>query len=485
MIEADRAAWAYWLDMLAGLLSPVFAQASSRRAAWDYVRALLRVTERRSCWQLAELSGHRGPRRLQGLLCEYVWDAGALVARVRELVVARLGDPEAVLAIDETAELKSRRGRATVGVARQYAGVTGQVENCQTVVFLSYVAAWAHALIDFALYLPKQWADDLERRRGAGVPDEVTFATKPALAVRLLRRAVDAATPFAWVVADEVYGRASELRAYIESIARGYVLAIPVNFMVTACEGAEPCTVEQAARLVPDTAWEERSCGKGCQGHRYYQWALLATASPTHHVLLRRHPDRPDQVTYFYVFVPPQRQVTLATIVKIAGRRWPVEECFQQGKGQAGLDQHQVRTWRSWHRHTALCLAALSILALASASPRPDHTDEPAPPGQDDPAGQDGASQDPTGQPATPRRPAHWADTGVLPTHPGQDPPEQPGLVKVSVPEARRLLNIATSALSRAQRELHQHWSTWRRRHQARARWHHYHKRLTAAVVTT
>jgi SRSO17 transposase len=330
-VDAERDAWVHWLDVLARLLSPVFAQAGSRRAGFDYARALLRVLERRSCWQLAEIARHLTPRRLQGLLSEYVWKAETLVARVRELVVDELGDPDGVLALDETAEIK--RGKATVGVARQYAGITGQVENCQTVVFLAYVAARAHTLIDFALYLPKQWADDLERRREAGVPDDVTFATKPELAVGLLRRAVHAAVPFAWVVADEVYGRATELRAYIESIARGYVLAIPVNFMVTVCEGAKPCTVDQAAKLVPDTAWEERSCGKGCKGHRYYQWALLATASPTHKVLLRRHPDRPDQVTYLYVFVPPQRPATLATIVKIAGRRWPCGGVPPTGQG--------------------------------------------------------------------------------------------------------------------------------------------------------
>jgi SRSO17 transposase len=471
MIDADRDALAYWLDMLAGVLSPVFAQARSRRAGFDYVRALLGVHERRSCWQLAEMARHRSPRWLQALLGEYQWKAETLVERVRELVVERLGDPDAVLALDETAEIKQRSGNATVGVARQYAGVTGQVENCQVVVFLAYIAARARALVDFALYLPEQWANDQQRRAKAGVPDDVTFATKPELAVTLLRRAVQAAVPFAWVVADEVYGRATKLREYIESVGRGYVLAIPVNFMVIICQGAAPCTVDQAAQLVPDTSWEERSCGKGCKGHRYYQWALLATASPHHHVLLRRHPDRPDQVTYFYVYVPPQYTFTLATIVKIAGRRWPIEECFQQGKGQVGLDQHQVRTWRSWHRHTALCLAALAIVALASAD-EPDHTDEPTPADQD------------ADQPPAPARPEHWRDTAPLPTHAGETPPEDPGMVKVSVPEARRLLNIATGALRPADKWFHLQWSSWRRRHQARARWHHYHQRLTAAAVT-
>src|SRR5262249_27635310 len=161
-------------------------------------------------------------------LGEHRWNAETLVERVRELVVAQMGDRDAVLALDETAEIKQRSGNATVGVAPQYAGVTGQVENCQVVVFLAYIATRARALIDFALSLPQRWVSDQPRRRKAGVADDVTFATKPELAVRLLRRAVAAAVPFAWVVADEVYGRATQLREYIESVGRGYVLAIPV-----------------------------------------------------------------------------------------------------------------------------------------------------------------------------------------------------------------------------------------------------------------
>jgi SRSO17 transposase len=195
--------WSGWLEVVMSIISPVFGQARSRKAAFAYVQALLRADGRRSCWQLAELAGHASPRRLQALLADYVWDAQVLAERVRAFLLDALADPEAVLAIDETAELKA--GSHTVAVAPQYAGITGQVENCQTVVFLAYVTARAHALMDFMLYLPKTWVGDLDRRTRAQVPDQVGFATKPQLAIDLLRRAVAGSVPFAWIVADEVY----------------------------------------------------------------------------------------------------------------------------------------------------------------------------------------------------------------------------------------------------------------------------------------
>jgi SRSO17 transposase len=203
MVRVGAALWRQVFDQLAALIVVVFAQTRSHATALDYVRALLPETPRRSCWQLGELAGHLSPRRMQALLGEYVWQADLLVERVRRLVMAHMGDTQAVLAIDETAEIK--QGQHTVGVARQYAGVTGQVENCQTVVVLAYVTARAYALVDFLLYLPKCWANDPARREAAGVPEPVAFATKPQLAVALLRRAAAAGMAFAWVAADEVY----------------------------------------------------------------------------------------------------------------------------------------------------------------------------------------------------------------------------------------------------------------------------------------
>jgi SRSO17 transposase len=486
MIEAGLSVWATLFPGLCAALAPVFAQARSRFTAFDYVRGLCAAAERRTCWQLAEIVGHGTPRRLQALLAEYVWDAADLVTRVRTFLIEQLGDPAAVLAFDETAELK--KGAHTVGVARQYAGITGQIENCQTVVFCAYITERAHALIDFMLYVPKPWIGDAARRLAAKVPPEIVFATKPELAIAILDRAVAALVPFAWVVADEVYGRSGALRAAIEAAGKGYVLAIPVDFTVATATGRHPAAGLHAL-LDATLHWEERSCGRGCKGHRYYQWAWIATASPHHDLLIRRNPTDHTQITYFFCYVPPDQPTTLATLVTIAGRRWPVEECFQQGKGQVGLDCHQVRLWHSWHRHTALAIAALALLAVATARPAttpandPEQATEPDP--QPEPTLAPPIHPEPAQTTATVfKLPEQWRDTAPLPNHAHANPPANPGHVRVSVPEARRLLNLAASAVKHNIKIFHTHWSNWRRRHQARARWHHYRTRLRRDLAT-
>jgi hypothetical protein len=240
------------------------------------------------------------------------------------------------------------------------------------------------------------------------------------------------------------------------------VVAVPVNFQVKLPSGRK-AAVSALARLIPAAAWETRSCGRGCKGHRDYDWAWAATASPRHWVLIRRSLTDPSDMAFFYCHAPAGQPVSLPVLIRVAGKRWPVEECHQQGKGQTGLDQHQVRTWPSFHRHTVLSMCAQALLAIAAARPTRLARQPPA-----------------TG----PGQPVAWRDTGKLPATADDQPPgDDPGLVKVSVPEARRLLRLAT-LISGAARDLGYTWSRWRRRHQARARWHHYHAQLKAARVT-
>jgi SRSO17 transposase len=451
-------------DELCAALAPVFAQARSRLAAFAYISALLAAGgERRSCWQLAETAGHATPRRMQALLAEHAWDWQAALGALQRFIVDHLADPEAVLVLDETAELK--QGQMTVGVARQHAGITGQVENCQTVVFTAYVTARGHAPFDVRLYLPKSWCADRRRRQRAAVPDDVDFQTKTEQGTGMVTDAVGGGVPFAWLAGDEVYGRSSKLRAACEKHGKGYVLAVPVNFTLTLPSGRR-LAVASLARLVPARCWETRSCGSGCKGHRDYEWAWAATCSPRHHLLIRRSLSDPGDLAFFYCHAPAGRTVSLPVLIMVAGKRWPAEECHQQSKGQAGLDRHQVRLWPSFHRHTVLSMCALALLAVAAARPLP-----PAPSGAARPT-QDG----------TAAQPAAWADTGSLPASAGEPPPEDPGMVKVSVPEARRLLNLATTPMTTAARQLGYAWSRWRRKHQARARYHHYQARLRAAT---
>ena len=456
-----------WLGKLHGelcaLIAPVFAQARSRFAAFAYVAALLAVTgDRKSCWQLGEEAGHATPRRMQALLAEYSWDWRLALERLQRFILAHLGDPAAILVLDETAELK--KGTMTAGVARQHAGITGQVENCQTVVFLAYVTARAHTLFNFRLYLPGQWCEDTARRGRAQVPDGTVFATKTEEGTGMITDAVTGGVPFGWVAGDEVYGRSSKLRAACEDAGKGYVLAVPVNHQVRAPAGRK-ATVAALARLVPARCWETRSCGRGCKGHRDYEWALAATSSPRHWLLIRRKISDPADLAFFYAHAPGL--VSLSILIKVAGKRWPVEECFEQGKGQTGLDQHQVRLWHSFHRHTVLSMCALALLAVATA--RPPGTPVPwAPP-------RPGTATAPQAGTGTTDQPEHWRDTGRLPARPGEKPPRDPGLIRVTVPEARKLL-AAT-----AHQTFRYAWSIWRRRHQARARWHHYQAQLQPA----
>ena len=462
VIVEDRA-WLERLDgELRGELAPVFAQASSRLTAFSYIGALLAEPgDRKSCWQLAERAGHATPRRMQALLAEYAWDWKAALAALQRFIVAQLGDPEAIVVLDETAELK--KGTATAGVARQHAGITGQVENCQTVVFAAYVTARAHVLSDFRLYLPKAWCVGQARREKAHVPEEAAFTTKPALGTQMITGAADAGIPFAWVAGDEVYGRSSKLREACEQAGKGYVLAVPVNFTVTLPSGRK-APVSTVAAMVPRTAWETRSCGRVCKGHRDYEWAWAGTTLPRHWVLIRRSLSKPEDLAFYFCHAPEGRPVSLAALIRVAGKRWPVEECFQQGKGQVGLDQHQVRTWQSFHRHTVLSMCAHALLAIAAA--------RPTPPGPD-------IGNGPAAQPAA------WHDTGKLPATANDDPPgSEPGLVKVSAPEARRLARLATQPMTTTARQLGYAWSRWRRRHQARARGHHNHAQLKAARAT-
>ena len=369
----DRAWLGKLLAELCTLIAPVFAQARSRLVAFAYVAALLTVAgDRKSCWQLGEQAGHATPRRMQALLAEYAWDWRVVLARLQLFILAHLADPGAILVLDETAELK--KGKMTAGVARQHAGITGQIENCQTVVFLAYVTARAHTLFSFRLYLPKQWCENTARRGRAQVPGDVAFAAKTEQGTEMVTEAVAARVPFGWVAGDEVYGRSSKLRAACEDAGKGYVFAVPVNFKVTTPAGRK-AAVAGLARLVPAAAWETRSCGRGCKGHRDYEWALIAARSPRHWLLIRRKiSDRAD-LAFFYTHAPGS--VSLPILIKVAGKRWPVEECFlpSNPRGRPALTSTSCASGGRF-TGTPCCPC---VPSRCSPSPPPGHPAAPRP----------------------------------------------------------------------------------------------------------
>jgi SRSO17 transposase len=354
----SRTDWARGLDALAARLAPRFGRKEPRRRARAYLQGLLAPVERKNGWQLAEAAGDRTPDGVQDLLARMRWDADAVRDDLRAYVVEHLGDPGAVLVLDETGFVK--KGAKSVGVQRQYSGTAGRIENCQIGVFLGYASRHGHALIDRALYLPGGWATDPARRAAAGVPEEVAFATKPKLGRQMLARALAAGVPCAWVVGDSVYGADSALRRFIEASGRGYVLE------VTSAQRLGVRRVDAWAEALPDEAWQRLSAGDGAKGPRLYDWAFLpcrgAAAGWRKGLLVRRSIAQPDELAFYLTLAP--EATPLAALVRVAGTRWTIEACFEAAKGEVGLDHYEVRSWTGWHRHTTLAMLAHAHLTV-------------------------------------------------------------------------------------------------------------------------
>ena len=282
-------------------------------------------------------------------------------------VLAGLGQEGAVLAIDETGVIK--KGDKSAGVARQYCGASGKIDNCQVGVFLSWQTAKGHALIDRALYLPEEWTDDPARCRAAGIPEEVTFATKPELARRMVERALEAGARPTWVVADAVYGADSKLRFFLEERHQPYVVAVASNQCVWV--GLTQYRVKALVAQVSAAAWRRLTVGAGAKGPRRFEWAAVPINHPydpqrwQRWVLFRRSCDDPEDVAFYLAFGPVG--TGLEVLARVAGRRWAIEEAFAQGKGEVGLDQYEVRSWVGWHRHMTLAMVALALLVLTRA----------------------------------------------------------------------------------------------------------------------
>ena len=363
---AQVRAWADEVAAIGRRIGRHFARSEPRERAAGYIRGLLSEAERKNGWHLAEYLGDTTPDGVQHLLARAAWDADAVRDDLTRYVAEHLGDPDGVLVADETGFLK--KGARSVGVARQYSGTAGRVENSQVGVFLGYATSKGRALLDRALYLPKEWAGDADRRKRAGVPTAVAFATKIVLARQMVARAVAAGVPASWVTADAVYGSDYHFRAAVEGLGLGYVVGVRSDFAVWAGGGQVRMPAVLAA--VPAGGWARVSCGAGAKGPREYDWALCPVNAPepevyARWVLIRRSVSDPADVAYFACGGPPG--TTLADLVRVAGARWAIEECFELGKGCCGLDEYEVRSWVGWHRHVTLSLLALAVVAVIRA----------------------------------------------------------------------------------------------------------------------
>lgn len=430
--------------MLHGRMRPWFARVQPFDQASKYVSGLISDLPRKNGWALAELAGDPTPDRMQRLLNHAVWDQDAVQGVVRGFVAEYLRDePLVVAALDESGQEKS--GESTAGVKRQYMGCAGRIASGVNTVYCSYATPGGHALVGARVYLPAEQLDDPQRRATLGIDATTKFRTKPQLATDILTDMVADHTMPPWAAGDEVYGRSSKLREFLQDNEIGYVLRVGCAFHTEITPGVSARVDELVDRYVTPKAWQVCSVA-GSKGERRYGWAWITTTSPRHFLLIRKHLQT-GELAFHYCYVPADRPVTLMTLVRVACLRWPVEEDFEFGKDHFGLDHSQVRLYLAYQRHIVLTMAALAVCAITAAQAK-RHT--PAP---------------------------------VLPLTADDQPPEDPGLIALTVAEIKRLFNLLTHRLQPMAHKLR--WVWWRRRHQARARWFHHRARLRRQAQTT
>jgi SRSO17 transposase len=443
---SDVMGWHRSLILWHAHLASHFARPEPFQRMLRFVQGLLSGVERKNGWQLAEQAREATPYGMQRLLSQAVWDVDGVRDEIRAFAVQHLGRKQAIVAIDESSFPK--RGTHSAGVKKQYCGTTGQIQNCQVGVFLSYITAAGHTLIDRELYLPREWTDDLARCRQADVPAKIPFRTKPELAILMLERLHRAQVPVDWVVADSVYGGHLDLRTWLETHRYCYVGAVacdePVVLEVPD-GGVRRLEVREVPALLPTDSWQMLSMSEGSKGPRLFAWACVplfhqGRDDGWHSLLIRRSADPTPELAYALVFAPPDTPVQ--TKVTAWGGRWRIEEDFEQGK-DLGLDHYEVRSFIGWYRHITLVMLALAFLgSIASAARKL----APAPlPGREPPS----------------------AD--LLPTD----------LWPLSVPEARHLLACLLFPPPSSVK-LVVEWSAWRRWHQRLASFFHTRRRVKA-----
>jgi len=371
-IEPTLELWASSLRDVKVRMRGLFTQERVAVSAGLFLDGLLSDERRKTGWMRAEAAGDPGPWRQQAILGRGRWDADALRDIVRDYVVEMLGAEDGVLVIDETGFLK--QGKASCGVARQYTGSAGKITNCQIGVFASYVSRYGHAFIDRALYLPKRWTDDASRMAKAHVPSDTKFATKPALAVQMIERAIAADVPFAWVAADSVYG-VGDIEQTLRRAGKGYVPGVGSNHHFGSWVGkpAVSGTAAEIAQELDPCSWQRLSAGDGTKGARLHDWAYLELADLdagkydesrtglwTRGLLIRRN-IADGEFAFFTTWCPAGTGIDV--LVRVEGHRWAIEDSFETAKNELGLDHNETRSWHGWHRHVSLVMLAFAMMA--------------------------------------------------------------------------------------------------------------------------
>jgi len=353
-------------DELVKRLRGVFATEASFQMAENYLRGLLSPIERKNGWQMSECLGKETPYALQQFLYRGRFSADGLQEELRSYVSEKLGNPDGVLVMDDTGFLK--QGKKSCGVKRQYSGTAGKITNCQIGVFLTYASDKGHAPIDRRLYLPEEWCEDLERRHAAGVPDEVTFQTKPQMAVEMIQAAYHAGVPWTWMTGDCAYGDYRAIRQWLEEHNKCYVLCVSGKEYLW--QGIKQVRVSKILKSLPEEGWFEASCGDGSKGARVYDWMCFdlnqcVSEGFTRSMLVRRSKTDKEDLQAYLCYAPENTPVE--KLVWTAGVRWTVECCFAETKSEVGMDQYEVRSFDGWYKHITLACLALALLTVLSA----------------------------------------------------------------------------------------------------------------------
>lgn len=364
---------------------------SRKERAEAYLRGLLLDAESTKTAEAIALKVHGDPsqvRMTQVFLGQSGWADEPVRQELACWVNQELGGEEGTLIVDESGFPKC--GDQSVGVARQYCGATGKIDNCQMGVFLVYAGAEGHTLLDERLYLPEEWANDAARRKEAGVPENIVFRTKPELALELIRT-VGPKVRHGWVTFDEGYGKDPGFLSGLEELEERYIGEVPKSFRgwlrrpavqqpkpgrngrprkprVRAGE-PKPQTAEEIAASLPASAWKRLRFHEGTKGTQVAHFAAVRIVAerddlpgPDLWLVIERSCDQASYVKYYVSNAAPQ--CPLLKMAQAGHNRWPVEDCFLRGKQEVGLDDYEVRGWRGWHHHMTLVMLALWFLEL-------------------------------------------------------------------------------------------------------------------------
>jgi SRSO17 transposase len=347
-----------------GRIGKLFASESGYRNAKKYMQGLLSAVKRKNGWQMAEAVGESTPYAMQQFIYRGQYSADNLRDELRGYVNEKLGDEDGVLVVDETGFLK--QGKMSCGVKRQYSGTAGRIENCQIGVFLTYASEMGHAPIDRRLYIPEDWFADKERCRKAGIPEGVTFQTKPKMSLEMMQEATEAGVSYRWVTGDCVYGDYRTIRLWLEEQRKCYVLCVSGKEYIQT--GWKRVSVSSVLKGLDEESWFEASCGDGSKGARVYDWQTMEIGfEPTEdwkRYLLVRRSKTSGALRAYACFVSSDTPVE--KLVQIAGTRWTVERCFAESKSEVGLDQYEVRSYSGWYKHITFACLALALLTSLS-----------------------------------------------------------------------------------------------------------------------